>query len=267
MERFTNPLCELAFLPGAVICCAKGDQYVVGPKPSNCVGESAQRRLVAHEPADTGSRDHRVDLSQHGLQTLVGFVPYPIGIRGQPLKPTRQHGRDHEDLRRGFDQSPDEQWQLIRSFGSGPGHNQQPRFFLRRHDSALRREKDDRLHITILRPHPLQCPSATKYSVKAAATISATSLCWRRAQGSQGERRVKADPPRLLIAPPAPQAVERPLGLIARAARVPSTRDRGESCAKRVLPTVLDTARAVRGTVLSRCKWSTTATLYGLHAH
>lgn len=86
--------------------------------------------------------------------------------------------------------------------------------------------------------------------------------------GSQSERRdVKADPPRLLIAPPAPQAVERPLGLIARAARVPSTRDRGESCAKRVLPTVLDTARAVRGTVLSRCKWSTTATLHGLHAH
>jgi hypothetical protein len=103
VERFTNPLCELAFLPAAVICCAKGDQDVVGPKASNGVGESAQRRFVAHAAAGTGAWSQRVDLSQHGLQTLVGFVPYPIGIGGEPLKPTWEHGRDHEDLRGGFD--------------------------------------------------------------------------------------------------------------------------------------------------------------------
>ena len=121
MEGFADALGEAALLPGAVVGGAQREQNVVRPEASNSVGERAERRLVPEATRCGNFWSQRLNMAHHCLQSLIGLVPHPIGIRDQPLKPTRQHRCHDQNLGGRLDQRPHERRRLVLRRTGGQG--------------------------------------------------------------------------------------------------------------------------------------------------
>jgi Phage integrase family len=154
VERLADAVGEPALLPRAVIGGAEREQNVVRPEAANGVGERAERRLVAYVAGRGGFWSQLLDMAHYRPQSLIGLVPHSIGIRDEPLKPTRQHRCHDQDLRGRLDQRLYERRELPWACHGGPGDDQEPRFFPGLHGSALeRRGMADASHAPILRRH------------------------------------------------------------------------------------------------------------------
>jgi hypothetical protein len=88
------------------------------------VRESGQGAVIAR--CSTRESADRAQLAEDCFETLVGIVSRWIQLRGQPVKPPREAGRDHVDLGGLLDESAHARWQLGHVRESGISDHQEP---------------------------------------------------------------------------------------------------------------------------------------------
>ena len=65
-------------------------------------------------------------MAQHGVEALVGDMPDPIDLVGEPGKPPGEGRRDHVHLGRAIDDRAHRRRQLVHVSDGGIGDEQQP---------------------------------------------------------------------------------------------------------------------------------------------
>ena len=91
-EAVLDVLDELSLLPVGVLGAAQRDQDVVGREVRDGVRDDGQDAATAGNAAGVGA--DRAHVAEHGVEALIGDMPQPIDIVGQPREPTRQGGRE-----------------------------------------------------------------------------------------------------------------------------------------------------------------------------
>ena len=87
-EALLDVLHEPSLLPIGVLRAAQRDQDVVGLELRDRVRDDGQDAAPSGRAA--GVRADRVHVAEHRVQPLVGDMPHPIDLIGEPGKPAGQ---------------------------------------------------------------------------------------------------------------------------------------------------------------------------------
>src|SRR4051794_8907642 len=87
---------QTAFLPAGVIGGSKADQDVVRCKLPDRVAERGQGVVGPDSPG--GLDVYRLELTQHRVESLVGYGVSRIGVTREPLQAAWEGGRHDEDV-------------------------------------------------------------------------------------------------------------------------------------------------------------------------
>ena len=90
----------------------------------DCVRDHGQDAAPAGQSAGVGA--DRVHVAQYGVEALVGDMPAPIDVVGEPGKPPGEGGREHVDLGRCVDECARRGRQLAHLGDCGVGDEQEP---------------------------------------------------------------------------------------------------------------------------------------------
>lgn len=84
MELLPRSVYEVAPLPAIVRFGTQGNEDVVGPKPVDGILQRRHRRVIPDRP--TYRSISRVEVAQHGVEAIVGFVRGAVTIRHKPVE-------------------------------------------------------------------------------------------------------------------------------------------------------------------------------------
>jgi hypothetical protein len=140
MKPLPHAIYEATLLPAGVVCAPESDQDVVRFESTHGVRKGCHRR-VSVDFSLTG-RTHRVQVSQHRAQALVGFVSGTVDVRYQPLERARQSWGNDKTLGSSFDQESNNGRKCVDINGNSSGCDQQPQRRQRCHEMSSRRVFD-----------------------------------------------------------------------------------------------------------------------------